>query len=146
MNSSVVIFEASKNPRYFRTCFMACSLGEGCGGFGSLSRVRRRSTLPLESTSKTSWHVGQIPVDCTNENDVLQSGHCRIRGSPTFRKRCLLSGITTMLTEPPTTRLPFQNGPTGASVQHIVRSIRVARYPLDCGMDRLANGEYRQHA
>jgi hypothetical protein len=26
-----------------------------------------------------------------------------------------------MLTEPPPTRLPFRNGPSGASVQHFVR-------------------------
>ena len=28
-----------------------------------------------------------------------------------------------MLTEPPPTRLPFRNGPTGASVQHLFSSI-----------------------
>jgi hypothetical protein len=30
-----------------------------------------------------------------------------------------------MLTEPPPTKLPFRNGPSGASVQHFVRSVRL---------------------
>ena len=36
----------------------------------------------------------------------------------------VLGWITPMLTEPPPTRLPFRNGPSGASVQHLVLSSR----------------------
>ena len=51
----------------------------------------------------------------------------RVDGSISTRKmrRIMAGWRTPMLTEPPPTRLPFRNGPSGASVQHFVIRITV---------------------
>ncbi len=48
------------------------------------------------------------------------------------RNNRLVQPLTTMLTEPPPTRLPFRDGPSGASVQHFVQVSRCRGRGVGC--------------
>ena len=97
----------------------------------------RRDEPDGRLTQRSSCSSWPPSASCRRGQDLqLQRPCC---GSVFFRCRRAaeeMNGLgqiarTAMLTEPPPTRLPFRNGPSGASVQHFVR-VKIEYFSFSC--------------
>jgi hypothetical protein len=81
----------------------------------------------MSAAAKSMWLMGRVGFkDSTIRHAAQVSPNAppNVKHEPIPNPECRISNITCgrtpMLTEPPPTRPPFRNGPSGASVQHFV--------------------------